>query len=58
MILDENGKLFGIISLLDLAVLLFLVFAVGASIYKASTMPEEPTSMQTANAGVQTNQKR
>ena len=30
MLLDKNGKLFGKISLIDVAILLFLVFAIGA----------------------------
>ncbi len=34
--LDKQGKLFGLISLLDMAVLLFLIFVIGASIYSAT----------------------
>ena len=33
MLLDKNGKVFGLISIIDAAILLFFVFAVGAGAY-------------------------
>ena len=33
MLLDKNGKLFGVISLVDTAILIFFIFAIGAGIY-------------------------
>ena len=33
MLLDKNGKLFGLFNLVDVAVMLFLAFAIGAGVY-------------------------
>lgn len=47
MLLDKNGKVFGVISLIDTAILLFFIFAVGAGIYsfRDNHAPQTPLTV-------------